>query len=204
MRDESHGQPARVPYVFPPFGTDAVADAIRARRANDTLLDLDGVLLNSVPLAAAWNEVGRVIRYKNTIPGDMRELLILRSAVLNRAAYQWIQHEPVGRAEGLTTAQLLAIRFAPPFTERINGAASATSDFNSALSPELAAALEFADWSTSAVRVPTNVYDNLRQFLNDKQMVEATATLGVYSMVSRVTVGLNVDGKMDVVVPVPQ
>ena len=56
--------PARVPYIFPPPGTDAVrsdgsgwstvcasvhgslqvADSIRARRVNGTLLDLDGVL----------------------------------------------------------------------------------------------------------------------------------------------------------------
>ncbi|KAG6809196.1 hypothetical protein H0H92_001195 [Tricholoma furcatifolium] len=36
--------PARVPYVFPPPGTDPIADAIRARRENGTLLALDSVL----------------------------------------------------------------------------------------------------------------------------------------------------------------
>ena len=57
--------PARVPYIFPPPGADAVsfpfrvlatrttqtnfartkvADALRSRRVNGTLLDLDGVL----------------------------------------------------------------------------------------------------------------------------------------------------------------
>ncbi|KAF8212871.1 hypothetical protein K438DRAFT_1957457 [Mycena galopus ATCC 62051] len=39
--------PARVPYVFPPPGTDPIADAISTRRTNGLLLDLDGVLLNA-------------------------------------------------------------------------------------------------------------------------------------------------------------
>ncbi|KAF8139232.1 hypothetical protein K438DRAFT_1785881 [Mycena galopus ATCC 62051] len=39
--------PARVPYVFPPPGTDPIADAIPTRRTNGLLLDLDGVLLNA-------------------------------------------------------------------------------------------------------------------------------------------------------------
>ncbi|KAI0066079.1 4-carboxymuconolactone decarboxylase [Artomyces pyxidatus] len=196
--------PARVPYVFPSPGTDAVADALRARRPNNTLLDLDGVLLNVEPLASSWNDIAAVIRDNNTIPGTMRELLILRSAVLNKAAYQWIQHEPVGRSEGLTTAQLLTIRFAPPFVGSIDAFSPTSSQGESTLSSELKAALDFADWSTSAVYVPTQIYHNLRKFLSDKQMVEAMATVGMYSFVSRFVVGLNIDDKMDVPVPIPQ
>lgn len=35
---------------------------------------------------------------------------MLRVAALNNAAYEWIQHEPIGRKAGLTSAQLYAIR----------------------------------------------------------------------------------------------
>ncbi|KAF9501969.1 hypothetical protein BDN71DRAFT_1438726 [Pleurotus eryngii] len=49
------------------------------------------------------------------------------------------QHEPVGRAEGLTTKQLRAIRFTPPFFQ---------TNSESTLGPQLSAAMLFADWIT--------------------------------------------------------
>ncbi|KAI0046072.1 hypothetical protein FA95DRAFT_1589605 [Auriscalpium vulgare] len=173
--------PARVPYVFPAPGTDPVADALRARRPNNTLLDLDGVLNN------------------NTIPGTMRELIILRSAVISNAAYIWIQHEPVARSEGLTTAQLQTIRFAPPFSGLTPG-----TTFHGTLAPELVAALNFADFSLSLVHIPDAVYNGLSEFLSDSQMVLATATVGFYALTARFVVGLNIDDKMGVPVPIPQ
>lgn len=71
------------------------------------------------------------------------------------------------------------------------------------LGAELTAAMAFTDWITKSVHVPDNVFGNLQRFLNDKQMVEATATTGGYNLVSRFVVALNVDGKMDVPVPIP-
>ncbi|KAJ3489127.1 hypothetical protein NLI96_g2354 [Meripilus lineatus] len=219
--------PARVPYVFPAPGSDPVADAFRERRVNGTLLDLDGVLCASLPflsrrtfptdehcffqrssrlnaeaVASGWNSLFSVIRDNNSIPADLRELLILRSAVLNGAAYQWIQHEPEGRAAGLTTAQLSEIRNLPPLT---GSSPSSTTPIgtNSNLTPSQAAALVFADFVTKEVKVPTSVFDSLKSFLSDRQMVEAVATVGGYNFVSRFVVALDVDGKMDTPVPVP-
>ncbi|ETW80453.1 hypothetical protein HETIRDRAFT_320548, partial [Heterobasidion irregulare TC 32-1] len=156
--------------------------------------------LNAPLVAQGWSDIAGVIRDNNTLPAAMRELFILRTAVLNSATYQWLQHEPVGRAAGLTTSQLLTVRFAPPFV----GLLGATSAVNRTLSAELSAALDFADWSTEAVHVPQDIFDNLHAFLNDKQMVEATATVGMYNFVSRFTVGLNIDDKMGVPIPIPQ
>ncbi|KAF7782500.1 hypothetical protein Agabi119p4_1876 [Agaricus bisporus var. burnettii] len=186
--------PARVPYVFPEPGTNEIADEIRARRVNGTLLALDGVLLNAPLVAQSWNGVADVIRNHNTIPGAMRELFILRIAALNDAAYEWIQHEPVGRSEGLTSQQLRAIRLTPAFkgtvAEKVLGA-------------EFTAALDFCDWITKSVDVPDRVFKNLRRFLNDQQMVEATATNGFYAFVSRFVESLDVDGKVNTAVPIP-
>ncbi|KAJ7693837.1 AhpD-like protein [Mycena rosella] len=192
-RDENF--PARVPYMFPAPGTNAIADAIRARRGNGTLLALDGALLNSPLVAQGWNQFFTVIRENLTIPGDMRELFILRTAVLNNAAYQWGQHESVGRAEGLTTRQLTVVRFAA------EGACSLADQ--KILGDSLAAALDFADAIGTSVYVPTHIYDNLARFLSPQQMVEAVATAGSYAFVSRFTVSLNVNGQMNAEVPVP-
>ncbi|THU95365.1 4-carboxymuconolactone decarboxylase [Dendrothele bispora CBS 962.96] len=187
--------PARVPYVFPEPGTDPIADHIRERRTNGTLLDLDGALLNAPLIAQAWDQFFGVIRDNNTLPPTMRELFILRVGTLNNAAYEWLQHESPGRSAGLTTEQLLVIRLAPPFLTGMN-----VTDI---MGPDLTAALLYADWMTKSVHVPDEVFNGLRQFLNDTQMVEATATAGGYNLVSRFVEALNVDGKMDVQVPVP-
>ncbi|KAF8070190.1 4-carboxymuconolactone decarboxylase [Lyophyllum atratum] len=187
--------PARVPYVFPAPGTDPIADSIRARRVNGTLLALDGALLNAPLVASTWNNLFGVIRSNTTIPGNMRELIILRIATLNEASYEWLQHEPVGRSEGLTTRQLRAIRLTPAFREG--------ADVTSALGASLAAMMAFTDWSTNTAKVPDRVFANLKKFLNDQQLVEATATVGGYNFVSRFLLALDVDGKNNVPVPIP-
>ncbi|TBU40789.1 hypothetical protein BD309DRAFT_966616 [Dichomitus squalens] len=135
--------PARVPYVFPPPGTDA----------------------------------------------------ILRTGVLNNAAYVWLQHGPVGASVGLTLNQLREIRLTPAF-------ASAHIP-NSSLTPELNAAIVFADFMTESLQVPQTVFNSLHKFLNDTQMVDAVATVGGYNFVSRFVVALDVDSKADVPVPIP-
>ncbi|KAJ6566037.1 AhpD-like protein [Mycena capillaripes] len=189
--------PARVPYVFPAPGPDPIADAIRARRANGTLLDLDGVLLNAPLLSQAHSALFGVIRSNNTIPDAMRELIILRVVVLTNTTYEWLQHEPVARMAGLTTEQLLVIRLAPPFF------ASQGLEFAPILGADLVAAMSFTDWITLNVRVPDDVFNWLKPFLNDSQLVEATATASGYAMGGRLIMALNVDDKMDVPVPIP-
>ncbi|KAF7332398.1 putative glycosidase C21B10.07 [Mycena kentingensis (nom. inval.)] len=156
LKARDDNDPARVPYVFPPPGTDPIADAIRARHG--TLLALDGVLLNAPLYAQAWNELFGVVRSNTTLPGQMRELFILRTAVVNNAAYEWIQHEPVGRTEGLTTEQLLVIRLSPP--------GILTPADRRILGDELSAALLFSDVIAKNVAVPDNVYANLARFLH--------------------------------------
>lgn len=106
-----------------------------------------------------------------------------------------IQHEPVGRSEGLTTEQLQAIRSTPPF---------AAQTLKATLGPELTTAMEFCDWNTKSVDVPDQVFNDLRAFLNDTQLVEATATTGFYNFVSRFINALDVDGKANTPVPTPE
>jgi pimeloyl-ACP methyl ester carboxylesterase len=85
-----------------------------------------------------------------------------------------------------------------------------------------AAALAFADASTRNITVPTEVFDGLKNALKEElevrpimdkvtgeastveqQMVEATAIVGGYNLVSRFLVALDVDDKSTLAVPVP-
>ncbi|KAG6806605.1 hypothetical protein H0H93_002714, partial [Arthromyces matolae] len=95
---------------YPAPGTSPVADAIRARRGPRGITPLDAALLHVPPVAGGWNSLLGAVRSQGKLPGDVRELMILRVAAINRAAFEWIQHEKVGREDGLNNAQLYIVR----------------------------------------------------------------------------------------------
>jgi AhpD family alkylhydroperoxidase len=154
---------------------DEVTARIRARRGGKLML-LDEMLLHSPPVADGWNSLLGAVRGEMTLPADVRELVVLRVAVLNRADYEWQAHEPPAREAGVTDAQLAEIRRERPTD----------------LTPEVLAALAYADAMTRDITVPDAVYDALGEFYDDRQIVELTATAAVYNMVSRFLVALEV------------
>ncbi len=52
------------------------------------------VLLNSPPIAQGWEQMLSAVRNRNSIPAAIRELVILRVAILNRAPYEFEAHGP--------------------------------------------------------------------------------------------------------------
>lgn len=70
------------------------------------------------------------------------------------------------------------------------------------LTPLQEAALIYADHMTRNVKVPDEVFRNLRENLqDDRQVLEATATVAGYNMVSRILVALDVSDKANVEIP---
>lgn len=106
-------------------------------------------------------------------------------------------HAHVGLDEGLTPPQLSVIRdLATPLP-------SVASP--SPLTPVQAAALRFADASTFSVHVPRSTLDELKGLLaNDQQVLEATAVVATYNMVSRLLVALDVGDLGAQSVPLPE
>jgi alkylhydroperoxidase family enzyme len=153
--------------------------SIRARRGG-TLLNLDRQLLHSAPLARGWNSLMGAIRGQTQLDGALRELVILRVAVLNRAPYEFAQHAPVALAEGLSQAQVHAVR---------DWQGSALFDARSR------AVLAYADAMTLQVQVPQPLFDALRTHLPDREVVELTATVAGYNMVSRFLEALQIESE---------
>ncbi|KAF9463429.1 Alpha/Beta hydrolase protein [Collybia nuda] len=193
---------------YPRVGTSPIADAIRARRGARGLTPLDGALLHVPPVAGGWNSLLGAIRTQGNLPGNVRELMILRVAAINHAAFEWIHHEHVGRDCGLNTAQLYVIRDTvtplPPST--------------GILSELQTSALLFADASTREVKVNKAITESLTKNLEiwargkdpsnveervEDLLVEAAAIVGTYNMVSRFLVSLDVAGMSDNEVPWP-
>jgi 4-carboxymuconolactone decarboxylase len=152
-----------------------VAELMRARRRG-TLSALDRLLLHSPPVAEGWNTLLGALRSATSLSGDLRELVVLRVAVLNDAPFEWVSHEPIARREGLTDRQLQALR---------DGSGDGWT-------PVQAAVLAFTDASTRSVAVPDEVFAAVREHLDDRQVVELTALVGGYAMVSRFLVALQV------------
>jgi alkylhydroperoxidase family enzyme len=150
---------------------------IRARRGG-TLLNLDRQLLHSAPLARGWNSLMGAIRGQTQLDGTLRELVILRVAVLNRAPYEFDQHAPVALDEGLSQAQVDAVR----------------DWYDSALfDSRQRHVLAYADAMTLQVQVPQPLFDALRSHLSDREVVELTATVASYNMVSRFLEALQIE-----------
>ena len=166
---------ARLPFAAEDGPT---AELMRARRGGQ-LSALDRLLLHSPPVAEGWNALLGALRAGTTLPADLRELIILRIAVLNGAAFEWTAHEQIGRRAGLDDARLAALQ----------GPDAGSSPV---WSPVQAAVLAFTDASTTAVAVPVEVFAALREHLDDRGVVEVAATVGGYAMVSRFLVALEV------------
>ncbi|EJF55878.1 hypothetical protein DICSQDRAFT_72701 [Dichomitus squalens LYAD-421 SS1] len=192
----------RVPYV-PEDTPGPIADEIRVRRGGRGLSPLDTMLLNAPPIAEGWSKLLGAIRTKSTLEDDLREIIILRVAARNKASFEWVQHEPVARAAGLTTEQLARVGAVT---------ASISGEGEGQLSSIQAAALQLADSMTVNVHFQDAEFDALRlafvaqgdeEAVVSRKMVEAVATCAAYNMVSRFLVALDVDDRADVPCPVP-
>lgn len=167
---------ARLPYAdLQTAEVKPLADRIVAERGS--VLLLYQMLLHSPPVANGWLNYLTSIRQLSTLPGDLRELLIMRVAVLNGAPYEADQHAPIALKEGITQAQLDALdqwESSPLFSELER------------------AALAYTDAMTRQIRVPQTVFDALRALLSERLVVELTATVAAYNMVSRFLEALQV------------
>lgn len=157
-------------------GTGPVADRIRQRRGGD-LKPLDELLLLSPPVADGWNMLLGAIRGELRLDPRLRELVILRIAVLNKASYEWHAHEPYARRCGVTDAKIAAVRHGPEHP-----------DFD----PSERAVLVYTDTMTREVTVSPEVFEVVAKLLPPRELAELTATVAAYNMVSRFLVALDI------------
>lgn len=170
---------ARLPYIDS-ANPDIDADLVRAvqQRRGGKLLNLDRLLLHSAPLTRGWNSMFGAIRSHGSLDGATRELVILLVAQLNRAPYEFAQHAPIALQEGVTPQQLDALanwRQADVFTARDRDV------------------LAYAEAMTLQVQVPAPLFDAVRTHFDTRELVELTATVAGYNMVSRFLEALQIE-----------
>jgi alkylhydroperoxidase family enzyme len=167
---------ARIPYAD--IRDPAIAPLVeRVVKERGHVLKLYEMLMHSAPVAEGWLTFLTAIRQKCILSGRIRELVIMNVAILNGAEYEYRAHTPFALKEGFSLAQLDALR-------------AGQSD---AFDPVERAALAYSEAMTRHVRVPAAVFEAVRQNFDDREMVELTATIGAYNLVSRFLEALQVD-----------
>lgn len=157
-------------------GTEEIDAEIRRRRGG-RLRPLDRMLLHSPPVALGWNACLGAVRQETAVDGALRELVILRVAVLNACDYEWTAHVLVARGEGLPESVIEAVRRRDP---------------GASLSPLQSLVCRYTDEMTRDVEVSTETFSGMTSAFSEREIVEITVTAAAYNMVSRFLVALGV------------
>ena len=160
----------RIPPVAPGTRPDlaGVERSILAERGH--ISPLYQTLLNSAPLAEGWEKLLTAIRNRGSLPPDVRKLVILRVAVLNRAPFEFEAHVPHARRAGISDEKIRAVE---------------EQDIGDPFGDEERAVLAFADAMTRDVQVADAVYEPIARRFDAQGVVELVATIAAYNMVSR-------------------
>ena len=166
---------ARIPYVEPATAPPKVKEVFdRLPVPLNIFKIMAHAETNFRPLIA----LGTSILTEQQLSARLRELAILRVALLNGADYEYRAHLPFALQEGLSQEQIDALPgwpLSPRFDERER------------------AVLAYTDAMTRGIRVPDAIFEGLRRHFDERETVELTATIGGYNLVSRFLVAMQLD-----------
>lgn len=158
----------------------ALVEAILKRRGGK-LINLDLALLWSEPLARGWNTYVGAVRRELAVSPRLKEIAICAVARVTGAEYEFTHHWPeYVRGGGNDT---LRPHMADPDKAATDPRFSADERL----------AIRYAIAMTRDVRVPDDLYAEIKQRFSTTEIVELTAAIATYNMVARILVALNVN-----------
>jgi AhpD family alkylhydroperoxidase len=161
---------ARIPYAdLTREEVKPLVNKIKAERGE--VLHLYRMLMHSVPVATGWLGYLTAIRQQCKLSAALRELVIMRVAHINGAPYEADQHRPFALKAGVTEAQLQALAHWQEQSEVYD--------------PVQRDVLAYTDAMTRDIHVSDDVARAVREQFDHEQLVELTATIAAYNMVSR-------------------
>ncbi|MBU3631170.1 carboxymuconolactone decarboxylase family protein [Polynucleobacter sp. AP-Melu-500A-A1] len=155
--------------------------AIRKRRGGD-FINLDRMLLHSVPIAEGWNHFIGAIRNNLSLDPKLRELAMCGVAVLNGAEYEFFHHAPPFKKAGGTEEQVQALRLI-----------GQTSFLRSLFTQLENDAVDLTYQMTRNVQVDPQLMGRLQKELGSTDTVELVTVVAAYNMVSRFLIALDVN-----------
>ena len=168
----------RLPPITPGSQPELADIEARILAERGRISPLYQVLLNSPAVAHGWEQMLSAVRNRNSVPAHLRELAILRVAVLNGAHYEFEAHATIALAAGLSAQTLEAVRQQPLSTAELS------------LQEQLV--LELTDAMTREIVVPDALYARIQAEFGSRTQLDLVATVAAYNMVSRLLVALHI------------
>lgn len=135
------------------------------------------VLLNAPEIAKGWEALLTAVRNRNSLSPAIREMIILRVAVLNRAQYEFDAHIPHAIKAGMSGEKIEALKellIDPIFTD------------------DEKAILALTDVMTRDIQVSDDIFAPIKKCYNDQEILELVTTISAYNMVSRLLNALHI------------
>lgn len=126
------------------------------------------------------------VRNQTSIPDDIREIIICRVALINRAWVEWNIHTGILLSStGFNEQKLAVVQELFPLSQ-------------GALDDRQWVVLKFTDAMTREVAVPQDLFDEVKAAgFDNREIVELTAAVASYNMVSRFLVALDIGESND-------
>jgi 4-carboxymuconolactone decarboxylase len=155
-----------------------IAERVEALGAHQ--VNLYRALAHAPGLLRAWMDFAWLLRGHTATSRRLRELMILRTALLHHSQYEWHQHRRMAREEGVPETQVAELEM------------WRTSDGFDECEK---AALALTDAIVEG-EVPPEVITELERHFGHDQRVELTVTAAFYAMVPRIldALGVPVEG----------
>lgn len=158
--------------IAPVQDKDFTADQAEALAAfgGGPVLNIFRTLAQAPKALSRFMEWGNyVLSRRNSLTPREREIVILRTGYLCRSGYEFAQHRRIGLREGLTEAEIAAIKAGP--------AAGAWSAADAAL-------IRACDELHADQFISDATWADLGRTLDDKQRMDVVFTVGQYTQVS--------------------
>jgi len=137
------------------------------KKPDGSVMNLYATIIQHPGLYAPRMTFGTYLRTETSLPPKTRELLIMRTAFLIGAEYEWSHHVEYAKAAGLTDSDVSHIAIG----------AEATG-----WSEEQRGVLRAADELRREAFITDRTWSVLAKYYNTKQLIEAVFTVGGYSM----------------------
>ena len=156
------------PYLIQEQDHPELAEAVQKYAAGrrGKLINIYRVLLNAPALAESSFNHSNTIRWKTTLDGRLREIVIIRMGHLAGSQYVLRQHVPsLALADGLTLEECDAL-----------------ADWHATklFSEKERAVLAYADTMTRDIKVPDAVFAEVKKHFDNREIVELTVLIGTY------------------------
>ena len=128
-------------------------------------------LLNSPPIAHGWEQMLSAVRNRSSLADSIKELVILRVAVLNNAPYEFEAHAPIALRSGVSQEAIDQIKKIS--YDKNHTSLQAVAHL---YTPAQLVALKLTDTMTKEITVSDDLYAQVKPHFNDQQLVDLVAT----------------------------